>query len=401
MDHKCRKVFVALSGGVDSSVAAALLQGAGFDVVGVYMKQWSDPVMQKDRYGFPVASEHCASEIDAEDARRVAEKLGVPFYVWDFEEEYKARVARYMIEEYRSGRTPNPDVMCNKEIKFGLFFERARKLGADYIATGHYIKSQKSKAEKSQIFQREPRAKGGRAMVKSQNYKLKIKTTYRLLAAKDRNKDQSYFLWTLTQEQLKHCLFPIGDYLKSEVREMARNFGLPTAAKKDSQGLCFVGQVDMRDFLREYIAATPGSIVTSSGKAIGRHEGLPFYTIGQRHGIEIGGGIPYYVASKDKATNTLTVAEGPHDNALFSKELTVHSVNWISGKAPKLPLTCQARIRYRQPLQECVIQPETESRKLKAASLNVTFSEAQRAVTPGQSVVFCQDEEILGGGIIG
>lgn len=381
MDEKT--VFAAMSGGVDSSVAAALFQKAGFGVVGVYMKQWSEPVIQKDRYGFPVAAEHCASETDAEDARRVAEKLGIPFYVWDFEDAYKERVATYMIEEYRSGRTPNPDVMCNKEIKFGLFFERARKLGADYIATGHYAR----------LWREVPNSKI-QTPNKFQSTKLKNRTTYKLLRAKDKNKDQSYFLWTLTQEQLRHCLFPIGDYLKPEVRELARDLGLPTAEKKDSQGLCFVGQVDMQEFLRTYIPASPGVIVTSSGKAIGRHEGLPFYTIGQRHGIEIGGGIPYYVAAKDTHTNTLTVAEGPYDDALFSQELTVRSVNWISGEVPKLPLHCHARIRYRQPLQRCALL-KASSYKLKAH-----FADPQRAVTPGQSIVFYKGEEMLGGGTI-
>lgn len=380
-----------MSGGVDSSVAAALLKEAGFAVVGVYMKQWSEPVVAKDRYGFPARSDHCASETDAEDARRVAEHLGIPFYVWDFEEEYKARVATYMIDEYAAGRTPNPDVMCNKEIKFGLFFERARVLGADYIATGHYARIQKSNIKNpspTRGFTHE------NADVFMENNKPRSKIIYTLRQAKDCNKDQSYFLWTLTQEQLKHCLFPIGDYLKPDVRELARAFGLPTAEKKDSQGLCFVGEVDMQEFLRKYIPSNPGAIVTSSGKTIGTHEGLPFYTIGQRHGIEIGGGIPYYVAGKDTATNTLTVAEGPYDDALFRQDFTIHSMNWISGKTPKLPLHCKGRIRYRQPLQECTIEQRNKS------SYQIRFEEAQRAVTPGQSVVLYQNDEVLGGGII-
>lgn len=365
------------------------------------MKQWSEPVAAKDRYGFPVAAEHCASEADAEDARRVAEKIGIPFYVWDFEEEYKDRVARYMIDEYASGRTPNPDVMCNKEIKFGLFLERALQLGADYIATGHYV----TKTAALRIKKRE----------ESDNilYNPSTPQTFRsegvwskgiaeciLREAKDQNKDQSYFLWTLTQEQLRHCLFPIGDYLKSEVRAMARTFDLPTAEKKDSQGLCFVGQVDMREFLGQYIRREPGAIITASGKTIGRHEGLPFYTIGQRHGIEIGGGIPYYVAGKDATTNTLVVAEGPYDDALFEKELTAHAVNWISGKAPQLPLHCEARIRYRQPLQECRVSNVESGNHPPRSTFHIQFKNPQRAVTPGQSIVFYKGKEMLGGGII-
>lgn len=388
-----------MSGGVDSSVAAALMKKAGFDVVGVYMKQWSEPVVAKDRYGFPVAAENCASEADAEDARRVAEKLGIPFYVWDFEQEYKDRVARYMIDEYASGRTPNPDVMCNKEIKFGLFLERALALGADYVATGHYVRLSPSvilrRSRRIPLYDHNRYSTGSFAYAQDDEEK-----RYHLLVAKDLNKDQSYFLWTLTQAELRHCLFPIGDYLKSEVRAMARQFGLPTAEKKDSQGLCFVGRVDMREFLGQYIPREPGAIVTASGKIIGRHEGLPFYTIGQRHGIEIGGGIPYYVAQKEAATNILVVAEGPYDDALYQKELTVHSVNWISGKAPKPSLRCQARIRYRQPLQECRVSNVESGNHPPRSTFHIQFKNPQRAVTPGQSIVFYDGEVMLGGGVI-
>ena len=351
-----------MSGGVDSSVAALLLKQKGYDVVGVYMKGWS--------------LTGCAEE-DARDARRVACVLGIPFYVFNFENEFKKAVVDYMISGYAKCETPNPDVMCNKEIKFGLFLKKALDLGTDYIATGHYVK-------KSQI-----------SNLKSQNYILKI--------AKDLNKDQSYFLWTLTQEQLKHCLFPIGDYTKPQVRALAKKYNLPTAAKPDSQGVCFIGEIDIAEFLKETLGKKPGPILTLDGKKVGIHDGLSFYTIGQRKGIgSTGGGTPYYVVSKNTAKNALIVAEA-EDPALFSNSLLVENINWISGKTPKLPLKCLARIRYRQPLQKCVISSannESLTNK-RITNLKVDFSEPQRAATPGQSLVFYSPSGImLGGGVL-
>ena len=363
------KVFVAMSGGVDSSVTAALLAERGFDTVGVYIKMWSDPSIP------------CNFKEDRYDAMRAAEKIGIPFQTWDFTEEYRRAVVEYMIREYALGRTPNPDVMCNRHIKFGIFLKQALELGADFVATGHYVRL----------------GFRGQGLEFSKGVPLAhtpYPIPYTLFTARDVNKDQSYFLWTLTQEQLKHCLFPIGEYSKPEVRRMARKLGLPTAEKPDSQGICFIGEIDLRSFLQKHIPMRSGLIETTGGRAIGEHEGLSFYTIGQREGLGAGGGgIPYYVAEKDFLRNALIVAEGPYDDKLFSRKVEVMDINWISGKEPRFPLKCEARIRYRQTLQRCIVEPAV-------ASLKVTFSEAQRAVTPGQSVVFYKREEMLGGGVI-
>jgi len=364
--RKKLKVFVAMSGGVDSSVAALLLSGyarsrearkqSNYDIVGVYMKGWS--------------LTGCAEE-DAKDARRVAGILNIPFYVFDFEDEYKKSVVDYMISGYASGITPNPDVTCNREIKFGLFLKKALALGADYIATGHYAR-----------------------VIKNNNF-------ISLAAARDMNKDQTYFLWTLTQDQLKHCLFPIGNYAKPQVRALAKKYDLPTADKPDSQGVCFVGEIDVAEFLKEKLGRNPGPIKTIDGKTIGTHDGAIFYTIGQRKGIGIKGSLPgeqgkiYYVTAKDVDANTLWVAEG-ESQKLFSKELAIKNINWISGKQPKLPLKCLARIRYRQPLQNCTVYKFNQLKQFR-----VLFDVPQRAITPGQSAVFySKDGLMLGGGII-
>lgn len=343
---KKQKVFVAMSGGVDSSVAALLLKNEGYDVTGVHMLCW----------------EGCENNEDKRDAMRVAAKLGIPFLVWDFKKEYREEVFNYMVREYAAGLTPNPDVMCNKEIKFGIFLKRALEAGADYVATGHYVKLG---------------AVG-----------------HKLYAAKDPNKDQSYFLWTLTKAQLKHCLFPIGDYLKSDVREIAREAGLPTAEKKDSQGLCFVGKVDFGEFIKNEISRKVGAVVASDGRKIGEHDGAHFYTIGQRHGLNLGGqSQPVFVAERNVAANTLVVAHGAADPILYRNELTAENFNWIS-EIPALPFSCQARIRYRQPLQSCTLYAESNT-------LKVVFARPQRAVAPGQSVVFyAVDGEMLGGAVI-
>lgn len=380
------KVFVAMSGGVDSSVAVALLKEQGYEVRGVFMKTWSPS-------GIP-----CKTRDDRLMAARAAAHLGIPFVVWDFTAEYKRAVVDYMIAAYAAGRTPNPDVMCNKEIKFGLFLKRALEIGADYIATGHYIKLGFSVER----------------IAFSKNETLNPKR-YTLYAGRDNNKDQSYFLWTLTQEQLAHCLFPIGDYEKREVRQMARERGLPNWDKKDSQGLCFVGKVDFADFLRAYLPLQEGAVLTATGTKIGSHDGAQFVTVGQRHGLNLGIknhelGImgkhetkAHYVVERDMVANTVVVAE-EDDPLLYRKKIMVHDVSWISGDLPaggsQLPLSCFARIRYRQPLQSCLLLSVLPSQDTEYR-LKAVFDQPQRAVAPGQSAVFYTEKrEMLGGGII-
>jgi tRNA-specific 2-thiouridylase len=363
MPIKAKKVFVAMSGGVDSSVAAFLLQRDGYDVTGVFMKCFN--------------VDGCA-ERDAEDARRVANQLKIPFYVFDFEKEYKKEVVKYMVDGYRKGITPNPDVMCNKEIKFGLFLKKSLKLGADYIATGHYIRLSCSPDAPAQ----------GVSGASPWSYPSR-EHRFSLLIARDSNKDQSYFLWTLTQEQLKYCLFPVGDLLKPELRAIAKKAKLPTAEKKDSQGICFLGQVTLEDFLKAYIKPKRGNIVTADGKKIGEHHGAQFYTIGQRHGLNVGGGTPYYVISKDVKTNTLVVAKGSDDPALYGKEIGIGKIHFI-GETPKLPARVMARVRYRQPVSPAVLSKN-----------KLSFEKPQKFIAAGQSAVFYSiDGEMLGGGII-
>ena len=372
-----QKVVVAMSGGVDSSVAAALLKGAGFDVMGIFMKFWAEP-KKSESAGF----NRCCSLEAERRARKVAKILKIPFYVFNFEKEFKKKIVDYFLAEYKKGQTPNPCVTCNKEIKFGLLLEKALRLDADFVATGHYAR----------LWQENPKSK-------NQNPKI------RLLNANDKEKDQSYFLWQLNQKQLKHILFPAGDYTKSEVRNLAKKFKLPVLKARKSVEICFI-QTTINDFLARHLKQEPGKINYSSPdveqQIIGQHRGLWFYTIGQRKGIGLAGG-PYYVLDKDLKKNLLIVTKKEKD--LYKKELQVRNVNWISGNVPKLPLIVKAKIRYRHKAATAII-----SRRLKSKVYSLKFKVAQRAITPGQSVVFYspaevstkagKGQELLAGGII-
>ncbi len=377
MDKKV--VFVAMSGGVDSSVAAALLKKQGYDITGVFVKGWY-PASAEASAGGPEGM-ICGWKDERRDALRTAAKLSIPFLTYDFSKEYENKIIGYLKKEYAAGRTPNPDVMCNKYIKFGLFLEKSLKLGADAIATGHYVR-------------RSPSLNFCKTNPPARQAKISERAHFiTLLQAKDKNKDQSYFLWTLTQEQLKYCFFPIGNYKKPDVRKLARKFGLAAAEKKDSQGLCFVGDINFSLFLRSVLPKKEGNIKTARGKIIGKHDGVHFYTIGQRHGLKIAGKNPYYVVDKDLKNNILIVAGQTDEKNFYKKGVIIDNVNWITGKASDIKKIYKARIRYRQPLQSCKL-------RVTRNGLLVTFSKPQRAVTPGQSLVLYKGREMLGGGII-
>ncbi len=369
-----KRVFVAMSGGVDSSVAAALLKKQGYEVTGVFMKNWTQPVETYSK-----KKSLCWVD-ERRDAIRVAAKLGIPLLTFDFEKEYRKQVVDYMFRGYKAGRTPNPDIQCNKLIKFPLFLKKAIKMGADFIATGHYVRL------------------GFRS--KNLEFRGKIKKSlnsksYILYSGRDSAKDQSYFLWTLTQDQLKYCLFPIGDYLKSETRQMAEKLGLQNALKKGTSGICFIGEVKLREFLKKKIKEKPGKIITTEGKVVGRHPGIFYFTIGQRHGLEVSGEKPYYVAAKDVKNNVLIVAEGENNPALYRKEIELKDVNFINPQAAanKRQLVL-ARVRYRQPLSQAIIYK-------KGRNYNLIFKKPQKFVASGQSAVFySKTEELLGGGVI-
>lgn len=345
---KKARVLLGMSGGVDSSVSAILLLQEKYEVIGAFMKNWSD--------GEPGSP--CTWREDRRDAMRVAAQLGIEFHTFDFEELYRKDVYNYMISEYREGRTPNPDIMCNKFMKFGYLLEKADELNCDFIATGHYAQVKKDE--------------DGNA---------------HLIAGKDLNKDQSYFLCQLNQDQLRRAIFPIGHLEKSEVRKIAMEHNLSVAEKKDSQGICFIGKVDMKDFLAQEIEEKVGDIVTKNGEKIGEHKGHQFYTIGQRSGLGIGGGIPYFVIEKDAEKNELIVAVGEDDPALYLKNLEATNLNVINKIPENKEL--KARIRYRQELQEL------ESVEIDGSELKVAFKKAQKAIAPGQFIAIYDEDELL------
>ncbi len=355
------RVVVGMSGGVDSSVTALLLKQQGYDVIGIFMKNWDDT----DEFG------HCTAEADSEDVRRVCEQIGIPYYTVNFEKQYYDKVFSYFLDEYRKGRTPNPDVMCNREIKFGDFLRKATELGADYLATGHYARVERD-------------ADG----------------TSRLLRGIDANKDQTYFLCALNQKQLAKAMFPIGHLPKPEVRRIAEEAGLHTAKKKDSTGVCFIGERNFKTFLGGYLPAQPGDMIDiRSREKKGTHDGLMYYTLGQRQGLGIGGSgggssEPWFVASKDLENNILYVVQGEQHTSLYSVSLTAGGMNWVSPTPPLEPFNCTAKFRYRQPDQEVTVTPYKDGTAL------IEFAKPQKAITPGQAVVLYKQEECLGGGTI-
>jgi tRNA-specific 2-thiouridylase len=334
-----------MSGGVDSSLTAALLKEQGHDVTGVYMKNWT-----QDLPGM-----RCPWADDLADAKRVAVQLGIKFKVYDFEAEYKQKVVDYMVAEYQAGRTPNPDIMCNQEVKFKLFLETALADGAEMIATGHYASTEDG----------------------------------RLLRALDNNKDQTYFLYRVTKEALEKTIFPLGGYTKDTVREMAEARGLVTAGKRDSQGICFVGSIGIKEFLSQYVTAEPGDVIDrDTNEVVGEHEGAIYYTLGQRHGLNLGGGLPYYVVSKDMDKNVVYVSRNLEDESMWRKEITLRDIHWIDEK-PTQNERLEVRLRHRGKLLPATLQNDT-----------LVLAEAERAVAAGQSAVIYRGNEVLGGGIV-
>jgi len=353
------RVVVGLSGGVDSAVAAWLLKRQGFDVVGVFMKNWDDDD----------SDEYCTSREDLVDAAAVADVVGIDLEVVNFVHEYRDRVFAHFLREYEAGRTPNPDVLCNSEIKFAAFLDYARTLGADRIATGHYARVRRSHDG-----------------------------AVELLKASDRTKDQSYFLHRLTQAQLAPVAFPLGEMLKRDVRALAKREGIPTYAKRDSTGICFIGERPFRDFLARYLPRTPGLVITTDGREVGRHQGLAYYTLGQRQGLRIGGvrdgdGAPWFVARKDFARNALVVVQGRDDPLLYRSDIEVTEMHWIAGILPALPARFAAKTRYRMSDARCEVRADGDA-------LRVHFDVPQWAPTPGQYLVLYDEDVCLGGGVI-
>lgn len=353
------RIVVGMSGGVDSSVAALLLKQAGHEVIGVFMNNWEE----KDDRGV------CTSEQDYADVRGVCDTIGIPYYSVNFAREYQERVFSYFLDEYRRGRTPNPDVLCNREIKFNVFLKFAETLGADKMATGHFARLDQA---------------DGR---------------FRLLRSADENKDQTYFLYMVGQQALSKAMFPVGGLTKPEIREIARQNGLLTSEKKDSTGVCFIGERNFKEFLKGYLPAQPGDMRTTDGKKVGRHDGLMYYTLGQRRGLGIGGsgdGRRWFVVGKDLKQNILWVEQGEDSPLLYSECATADQPYWVAGEAPAaegVSMECMARFRHRQPLQKVCI-------RMEGGLVHIDFDQRQRAITPGQSAVFYDGPVCLGGATI-
>lgn len=352
-----KKVLVAVSGGVDSAVAAKLLKTKGYEVAGVFLHFWKE--------AGEVRENKCCSLEALNDAKRVCQEIGIPLYTFDFRADFKREVVDDFIEVYRQGRTPNPCVRCNRKIKIGKLLDISLAMGFDYVATGHYVKLKKKRG------------------------------LYALYRAKDKNKDQSYFLYTFNQPDLKRLLFPLGSYSKPKVRRLAKKYSLKVAEKAESQEICFVPGKHHNDFLKKYLDLKPGKIKLLDGKVIGEHDGLPLYTIGQRRGINIGGTGPYYAASFDFENNDLFVVDKFDDPALYRKVMLIEEVNWASSEEPKMPLKCQVVFRYRHKAVKCLVEKSSEK-----GEYWVKFRRPQRALTWGQSAVFYQGDKVLGGGII-
>jgi tRNA-specific 2-thiouridylase len=359
MTTRRKRVVVGLSGGVDSAVAAWALKAQGFEVIGVFMKNWEDDD----------TDEYCTSREDLVDAAAVADVLGIELEAVNFAAEYRERVFAHFLHEYEAGRTPNPDVLCNSEIKFRAFLDHALRMGADHIATGHYARVRK--------------VADGRV---------------ELLAAMDATKDQSYFLHRLTQEQLAPALFPLGEMIKRDVRVLAQREGIPTYAKKDSTGICFIGERPFRDFLARYLPRTPGPVVTPEGVTVGRHDGLAYYTLGQRHGLGIGGtrdgtDAPWFVAGKDMARNALVAVQGHAHPLLYRRDVDVIDMHWIAGAPPAAATRLTAKTRYRMPAAACILDAAPPGAR-------AMFASPQWAPTPGQYLVLYDGDVCLGGGVI-
>ena len=342
---KKQKILVAMSGGVDSSVTAALLKKQGYDVTGVFMISWKE-------------KGDCMWKNEFNDAKKVAEKLNIKIFTWDFSKEYKNKIFKYFIQAYKQGITPNPDTLCNKYIKFGSFLDQAKKLGFDKIATGHYAKIKK------------------------------INKKYYLYQAKDTSKDQSFFLYELTENKLTYIIFPLGNLTKKQVRKLAEKFNLPVSQKKDSYGICYIGEKNMQKFLGKYIKEKSGNIINKNNNILGKHDGLYHYTIGQRQRIKIGGTGPYFVIKKDYKNNNLIVTNNSEDKGLYIKNINIKNIHFINSK-PELPISCLARFRN---LQKLI--------KIKLYNNKIIFKTPQKAVAPGQVIVFYKGKRVLGGGII-